>query len=139
MSVRGPDTADGKRYALTLKDDLVPPSSDGREQSSVSWEAQFVAEKPGDVKLPWDQFKATYRGREKEDAAPLNLKDIKRVGLMMRRYVRDYNKPPSRDCADDFAVSLENKTATFNCICTPFPHTSMSPLPSSMKTRRKKT
>lgn len=88
VSIRGPDKADGKRYALTLKDALVPPSPDGKEQSSLSWEAQFVAEKPGDVKLPWSQFQPTNRGREVE-APPLNLKDIKRVGLMMRRYVED--------------------------------------------------
>ncbi|KAG5997088.1 hypothetical protein E4U43_002737 [Claviceps pusilla] len=85
VSIRGPDKADGKRYALTLKDALVPPSPDGKEQSSLSWEAQFVAEKPGDVKLPWSQFQPTNRGREVE-APPLNLKDIKRVGLMMRSF-----------------------------------------------------
>ncbi|GAB0135023.1 hypothetical protein EsDP_00003375 [Epichloe bromicola] len=85
VSIKGPEKADGKRYALTLKNDLAPPTRDGREQSSVSWEAQFVAEKPGDVKLSWDKFKATYRGREKRDAV-LDLKDIKRVGLMMRSF-----------------------------------------------------
>nr|AGL95117.1 putative NADH:ubiquinone oxidoreductase intermediate-associated protein 30 [Epichloe festucae] len=85
VSIKGPEKADGKRYALTLKNDLASPTADGREQSSVSWEAQFVAEKPGDVKLSWDKFKATYRGREKRGAV-LDLKHIKRIGLMMRSY-----------------------------------------------------
>ncbi|UNI18168.1 hypothetical protein JDV02_004452 [Purpureocillium takamizusanense] len=86
VAVAGPDEADGKRYALTLKDSLPPPRDDGREQSGVSWEAEFVAKKPGDVKLRWDDFKPTYRGRPKHDAEPLNLGDIKRVGLMMRSF-----------------------------------------------------
>ncbi|KAL3962657.1 hypothetical protein ACCO45_004180 [Purpureocillium lilacinum] len=86
VAIAGPDHADGKRYALTLKDNLPPPRDDGREQSGVSWEAEFVAKKPGDVKLRWEDFKPTYRGKPKHDAEPLNLGDIKRVGLMMRSF-----------------------------------------------------
>ncbi|KAK2613051.1 hypothetical protein QQS21_000980 [Conoideocrella luteorostrata] len=86
VSIRGPDKADGKRYAVTLKNDLLPPRDDGREKSTVSWEAEFVADKPGDVKLTWDAFKPTYRGREKKDAPELDLKDVKRIGLMMRSF-----------------------------------------------------
>ncbi|ODA82250.1 hypothetical protein RJ55_00757 [Drechmeria coniospora] len=86
VAVAGPGKADGKRYALTLKDELPPPRDDGREQAAISWEAEFVADKPGDVKLRWEDFQATYRGRPKGDARPLNLGDIKRVGLMMRSF-----------------------------------------------------
>ncbi|EFY84117.1 Complex I intermediate-associated protein 30 [Metarhizium acridum CQMa 102] len=86
VSIRGPDKADGKKYALTLKDEILPPGDDGREQSTVSWEAEFVAKKPGDVKLRWADFKPTYRGREKKDAGELDLADIKRIGLMMRSF-----------------------------------------------------
>ncbi|KAK8919695.1 hypothetical protein H634G_03066 [Metarhizium anisopliae BRIP 53293] len=86
VSIRGPDEADGKKYALTLKNEILPPRGDGREQSTVSWEAEFVAKKPGDVKLRWADFKPTYRGREKKDAGELDLGDIKRVGLMMRSF-----------------------------------------------------
>lgn len=88
VAIAGPGAADGKRYALTLKDALPPPpprGGDGREQAGVSWEAEFVAERPGDVRLRWEDFKATYRGRPREDAEPLDLGDVKRVGLMMRR------------------------------------------------------
>lgn len=89
VSIKGPEKADGKDYALTLKDTSPPPRrDDGREKSSLSWEAEFRAEKPGDVKLTWDKFKPTYRGREKPDAKPLNTADIRQVGLMMRRYAR---------------------------------------------------
>ncbi|KID77916.1 uncharacterized protein G6M90_00g036820 [Metarhizium brunneum] len=86
VSIRGPDEADGKKYALTLKNEILPRRDDGREQSTVSWEAEFVAKKPGDVKLRWADFKPTYRGREKNDAGELDLGDIKRVGLMMRSF-----------------------------------------------------
>ena len=79
--------ADGRRYALTLKDEIPPRRDDGREQSGVSWEAEFMVDGsgPADVKLPWSVFKPTYRGRPKEDTKPLRLSNIKRVGLMMRR------------------------------------------------------
>lgn len=77
---------DGKRYALTLKDEIPGRRGDGRERSGVSWEAEFVVGEEGcDVFLPWAEFKATYRGRDKKDADPLDLGSIKRVGLMMRR------------------------------------------------------
>jgi hypothetical protein len=85
VSIRGPDKTDGKKYVLSLKNEILPPRDDGREQSTVSWEAELVASKPGDVKLSWNDFKPTYRGREKKDAGKLDLTDIKRVGLMMRR------------------------------------------------------
>ncbi|CZT00117.1 uncharacterized protein RAG0_08266 [Rhynchosporium agropyri] len=78
--------SDEKHYTLTLKDALLPPSSDGREQSSVSWEYDFEVESGGKkVYVYWDDFKATYRGREQPDAKPLDLKQIKRISFMMRR------------------------------------------------------
>jgi hypothetical protein len=85
VSIRGPDKADGKKYVLTLKNEILPPSDNGREQSTVSWEAEFVADRPRDVKLKWAQFKPTYRGRDRKDAGQLDLGNIVRVGLMMRR------------------------------------------------------
>ncbi|RFU73032.1 hypothetical protein TARUN_9227 [Trichoderma arundinaceum] len=87
--------ADGKRYALTLKDEIPPRSGDGREDAGVSWEAEFVVSQDGsdydlkNVYLPWSAFKPTYRGRPKPDAKPLDLSNVKRVGLMMRSYFGD--------------------------------------------------
>jgi len=77
--------SDGKKYTLVLKDEVLPQRPDGREQSSVSWEFDFVC-KEGKVEITWDQFTPTYRGRPKKDAGKLDLSDIKRVGIMMRRY-----------------------------------------------------
>ncbi|ELQ38769.1 CIA30 family protein [Pyricularia oryzae Y34] len=82
--------ADNKTYTLTLKNDILPTGPDGREQSTVSWEYDFVALGDGDkegetkqVKMPIDQFKPTYRGRPAEDAK-LDLANIKRISFMMR-------------------------------------------------------
>ncbi|KAK6445481.1 hypothetical protein FP744_10001729 [Trichoderma asperellum] len=84
--------ADGKRYALTLKDEIPPRRGDGREEAGISWEAEFEVVEDGagldlkNVYLPWSAFKPTYRGRPKPDAKPLDLSSVKRVGLMMRSF-----------------------------------------------------
>lgn len=81
------EKADGKQYTLILKGELLPKSPNGREQSTISWEYDFKADKEGEkVYVQWEEFKATYRGREKKDAKPLDLKHVKRISLMMRRY-----------------------------------------------------
>lgn len=73
---------------MILKDELLPKSPNGREQSTVSWEYDFKGDNEGGkVFVHWNEFKPTYRGREKEDAKPLDLKHVKRLSLMMRRYV----------------------------------------------------
>ncbi|TVY80310.1 Uncharacterized protein LSUE1_G005869 [Lachnellula suecica] len=80
--------ADGKKYTLTLKDELLPQRSDGREQSTISWEYDFTPTTGGaKVLAKWSDFNATYRGRDKPDAEPLDLKSVKRISLMMRRQV----------------------------------------------------
>lgn len=82
-----------KRYAFTIKDELLPPdASTGREQSAISYEYDFKIKNDDidddDVKLvkiPFEDLTATYRGREKKDAPDLTTESIKRFGLMMRR------------------------------------------------------
>lgn len=76
-----------------LKDaDALPKRPDGREQSTVSWEFDFEVDGQGRaaggkdvVVMPFAEFKATYRGKPKEDADPLDLSRITRVSFMMRR------------------------------------------------------
>lgn len=79
-------STDGKRYALTLKDCIPGHRDDGRRKSGISWQAEFKPHGTGEVFLAWGDFKATYRGKDKPDAPPLDLANIKRIGLMMRRY-----------------------------------------------------
>ena len=98
---------DGKVYTLILKDGEEAAGGkreDGREKAGVSWEVDFVVGEEGGVGdgdeekegggggdegtkiwVPWEEFKATYRGKEKDDAGELKRGEIKRVGLMMRR------------------------------------------------------
>lgn len=42
------------------------------------------------LSIPWDKFKPTYRGREVADPGPLKTNHVKRVSIMMRRYVRNF-------------------------------------------------
>jgi Complex I intermediate-associated protein 30 (CIA30) len=83
--------ADKKKYTLILKDEILPPSKNGREQSTISYEYDFNFEEGATVNdavtifIPWNHLKATYRGKEKKDAPKLDVKYIKRFSIMMRR------------------------------------------------------
>lgn len=96
----------GKVYTFILKDSLPETyveESTGRtrEKSTVSWECDFRVPKTsskeeregtGDreekvISIPWRDFKPTYRGKEVKDAEPLDLEGVRRMSLMMRRYV----------------------------------------------------
>lgn len=59
---------------------------DGREQSTISYEYDFSAAGNYSVFIPWSELKPTYRGKEKDDAPPLNTKNIKRWSFMMRSF-----------------------------------------------------
>lgn len=75
------------KFTLTVKDTIPEERRhDGRDQAGVSWEVDFEAPKDGGVlDIPWDKFRATYRGRDIDDPKPLDLGSVKRVSLMMRR------------------------------------------------------
>ncbi|KUI53092.1 hypothetical protein VP1G_00418 [Cytospora mali] len=90
---------DGKKYTVTLKDEVLPRGPDGREQSTVSWEYDFVVggadgqQGGGDpaagshrVVIPFRDLRPTYRGRPKPDAKPLDWTDVKRFTFMMRSF-----------------------------------------------------
>lgn len=84
------EKSDGKVYTLILKDKLLPQNRNGREQSTVSFEYDFktagAQSRGGKVFVAWNEFKPTYRGREKKDAEPLDLKKVKRFSIMMRSF-----------------------------------------------------
>jgi hypothetical protein len=84
--------ADQKRYTFLVKDELLPKSPNGREQSTISWEYDFTSKKDGEkLFVKWEDFQPTYRGKEKKDAGPLRLESVKRISIMNRRYVVFYN------------------------------------------------
>ena len=75
-------------YTFIVKDEILPPGGDGREQSTVSWEYDFRVEDGEEGKkvwIPWGRLKATYRGKEKRDATPIEVESVRRFSLMMRR------------------------------------------------------
>jgi len=78
---------------LILKDELLPKKPEnGREQATISYEYDFQSsvhhvENGTTEDIPWAKFKPTYRGKEKKDAAPLDPSNIKRISIMMRRYI----------------------------------------------------
>uniref|UniRef100_A0A0D2XPS6 NADH:ubiquinone oxidoreductase intermediate-associated protein 30 domain-containing protein n=1 Tax=Fusarium oxysporum (strain Fo5176) TaxID=660025 RepID=A0A0D2XPS6_FUSOF len=80
----GWDSSD-QTFTLNVKDTIPGKREDGRDEAGVSWEYDFKApENGGEIFMKWDEFKATYRGREVEDPEPLKLNDIKRISLMAR-------------------------------------------------------
>jgi len=90
-----------KRYTFLLKDEVLPLRTDGREQSTISYEYEFQAEPSTStdprtasttdatttITIPFSKFRATYRGKDTPDARAINLKEVRRMSLMMRRYV----------------------------------------------------
>ncbi|KAI0022910.1 CIA30 family protein-like protein [Xylariomycetidae sp. FL0641] len=84
--------SDGKKYTLTLKDEILPKRPDGREQSTISWEYDFVG-REAEFDIPWSDFKPTYRGKAKPDAKPLDRASIKRISIMMRSFFGEQQGP----------------------------------------------
>ena len=91
-----PSESDDKRYTFILKDQILPRNPDnGREQSTVSWEYDFQlpveSTRDGEKRymklyIPWNDFKATYRGKEDKEAKSPDLSSIKRLSIMTRRF-----------------------------------------------------
>jgi hypothetical protein len=76
------------KFTFIMRDTILKPNPDnGREQSTISWEHDFVSSKRGSVTLNFEGFKPFYRGKLAEDAKPLSLDRIKRFSIMARRYV----------------------------------------------------
>ena len=81
---------DGKTYTLVLKDELEEEDrgdGSGRTKSGVVWEAEIKMEREGGrAWVPWGGFRPTYRGRKWEGGGELKVREIKRVGVMMRSF-----------------------------------------------------
>ncbi|RAK95813.1 CIA30 family protein [Aspergillus ibericus CBS 121593] len=79
--------ADNKTYTLNLKDELPERRPGGRERSGVVWEVDFKGPRDGGkVRVGWEDFKATYRGREVRGGRKLDLAGVRRVGIMVRSF-----------------------------------------------------
>ncbi|KAI0429100.1 NADH:ubiquinone oxidoreductase intermediate-associated protein 30 [Xylaria sp. FL1042] len=84
--------ADGMRYTLVVKDTVSAERVDGRLQSTVSWEYDFEG-RAGELCVCWGDFGATYRGRPKPDAEPLDLADVRSVSIMVRSFFGQQEGP----------------------------------------------
>ncbi|PLB43438.1 NADH:ubiquinone oxidoreductase complex I intermediate-associated protein 30 [Aspergillus steynii IBT 23096] len=100
--------SDGKKYTLTLKDTVLPKRPDGREQSTINWEYDFHATDKGPFVIRWKDFRATYRGKDKEDAPPLDRSSIKRISIMMRSFFGTQEGDFSLEIASIAAIQTEN-------------------------------
>ncbi|KAI0968171.1 NADH:ubiquinone oxidoreductase intermediate-associated protein 30 [Xylaria arbuscula] len=94
---------DGKRYTLVVKDTVAAGRPDGRLYSTVSWEYDFEG-KAGEVHVPWEDLKPTYRGKPAPDTAPLNRENIKSISFMMRSFFGEQEGP--------FNLQLDHVVAT---------------------------
>ena len=99
-----------KKYTLTLADTVLPPDPiTDRDQATLVYEFDFsvsnssasseqqqqqqqqrkqethLSKASKKVFVPWTALRATYRGREKTDAPPLDVKNVQRISLMIRR------------------------------------------------------
>ncbi|KAK8166814.1 complex I intermediate-associated protein 30-domain-containing protein [Phyllosticta citrichinensis] len=91
--VNNADT-DDKKYTFNIKNQLLPRDPDtGREQSTISYEFDFDFTDSSVGRnqtialfIPWNEFRATYRGREDRNAPKIDLKNIKRFGIMIRSF-----------------------------------------------------
>ncbi|TDZ24732.1 Uncharacterized protein Cob_v002176 [Colletotrichum orbiculare MAFF 240422] len=82
------DSDDRKRRHTPFgshRDEILPLRDDGRDQSTTSWEYDFVCDS-GDVHVLWDELMPTYRGKPKPGAKPLDRSSIKRISFMMRSF-----------------------------------------------------
>ncbi|KAH6953828.1 complex I intermediate-associated protein 30 [Ilyonectria sp. MPI-CAGE-AT-0026] len=86
---------DGKKYSINLKDTVLPPTADGREQATISWEFDFqlppadASKKSGSVNqvvIKFADLVPTFRGTVQNDTEPLDLANIKRVNIMIRSF-----------------------------------------------------
>ncbi|TKA22240.1 hypothetical protein B0A50_08109 [Salinomyces thailandicus] len=103
---------DKKRYTFIFKDERLPPNPEnGREQATISYEADFELPPqtvPGDahdryVSIPFKSLNPTYRGKLKKDAQPLKTSSIKRMSIMMRSFFGTQE--------GDFSLSIRSITA----------------------------
>lgn len=90
-------SGDSKIYTFIVKDELPQDKrDDGRDKAGINWEADFslgtgseFTSREGTqekvIWIPWEALKATFRGRENGDGRKLNIRKIRRIGLMIRR------------------------------------------------------
>jgi hypothetical protein len=105
---------------VIVKDKLLAPETEsGREQATISYEADFTVPPetiPGDshnrsIIIPFASLNATYRGKLQKDAPKLNKKHVKQISLMMRRSVTEGGVAVQQP-ADELSASSVRRRVT---------------------------
>ncbi|OLL23828.1 hypothetical protein NEOLI_005258 [Neolecta irregularis DAH-3] len=97
---------DGKMYTLNIKTDIPPHTPDGRDQSSLQYSFDFIADDSKEEQVIYalfERFIPSYRGRKQEGAPPLNRANIRRWSIMIRSF---FGKQEG-----DFCLVLDNLSA----------------------------
>lgn len=78
----------GKRYTLTISNEIAEKRPDGRDRSTLLYEYSFHTDYTGPLKryVKWAEFKPFYRGKPKEDAPKLDTANIRRWSFMIRSF-----------------------------------------------------
>jgi Complex I intermediate-associated protein 30 (CIA30) len=71
-----------------VSNELPGKRPDERNKSTVTYEYSFDTPENGPLKkfVPWSEFRPFYRGKEVDDAKPLDTERILRWGFMMRSF-----------------------------------------------------
>lgn len=78
----------GKRCTLTVSNELPAKRPDSRNKSTLNYEYSFDTPETGPLKkfVPWSEFRPFYRGKEVDDAKPLETERVRRWSFMMRSF-----------------------------------------------------
>jgi Complex I intermediate-associated protein 30 (CIA30) len=77
----------GKRYTITLSNEIAEKRPDGQDASSVLYEYSFHCLGDSELrKVEWNEFEAQYRGKPKDDAPPVDVGRIRRWNIMIRSF-----------------------------------------------------
>ncbi|KAI1453432.1 NADH:ubiquinone oxidoreductase complex I intermediate-associated protein 30 [Annulohypoxylon moriforme] len=108
----GVGAVDGMRYTLVLKDEVpVKRTPDVYDESTVSWEFEFVPSTDEEVSVRWKDFRPTYRGVPVQDTEPLRLDRIKRIGILMRSFFGAQEGPFKLELKYIAAIESEDKSS----------------------------
>jgi hypothetical protein len=81
----------GKRYTLTVSNEIATKRPDGRDFSTLVYEYSFDTPHTGDRSMQkyveWKDFEPMYRGRKPDDDVPgLDISRIRRWSIMVRSF-----------------------------------------------------
>lgn len=83
---------DEKMLALNLFNHLPKDRGDGRNASGITYKAVIKPFSNGSVFVPFEDFKPTFRGKER-DGPPLNLQAVYGIGIMMQSFFDKQHGP----------------------------------------------